>query len=99
MSFIALSRLTDPGGGGEHGGAEVRSIRGEQGEGSGRDHGDPGSAVMTTGGQQARSRWARYDAWNGGIEREFFSGQSADRPVYLDLEADVLARIAEAAGE
>ena len=41
--------------------------------------------------------WERYDAWNEGIKRELFSGQWAGEPVYLDLEPDVLARIAESA--
>ncbi|MGH7717301.1 MAG: hypothetical protein ACREON_00445 [Gemmatimonadaceae bacterium] len=35
-----------------------------------------------------------YEAWNAGIEREIFSGQWAGQPVYLDLEEEVLARIA-----
>src|SRR3954447_4743185 len=38
----------------------------------------------------------RYDAWNEGIKRELFSGQWAAQPVYLDLEENVLERIAGA---
>src|SRR4051812_27856858 len=44
--------------------------------------------------------WESYEAWNAGIEREIFSGQWAGQPVYLDLEEEVLERIAQtAAGE
>lgn len=41
--------------------------------------------------------WATYDRWSNAIADEFFSGRFAGRPVYLDLEEDVLARVAEAA--
>jgi hypothetical protein len=42
--------------------------------------------------------WEAYEAWNAGIEREIFSGQWAGQPVYLDLEEEVLERIAQTAG-
>jgi hypothetical protein len=42
-------------------------------------------------------KWHRYDAWNEGLKRELFSGQWEGQPVYLDLEPEVLARVAGAA--
>ena len=42
--------------------------------------------------------WAEYEAWNASVEAEFFDGTWAGRPIYLDMEDDVLARIAERAG-
>jgi hypothetical protein len=42
--------------------------------------------------------WADYDAWNASVEAEFFDGTWAGRPVYLDMEDDVLTRVADRAG-
>lgn len=41
-----------------------------------------------------RSVWAEYRQWNDAIAEEFFSGEYGGRPVYLDLEDDILAAIA-----
>jgi len=43
--------------------------------------------------------WQAYDRWNAAIAEEFFSGRYGGRPVYLDLEDDVLARLAKSAAE
>jgi hypothetical protein len=40
-----------------------------------------------------------YDRWNEQIGRTFFDGSHKDRPVYLDLESEVLDRICEDLGE
>jgi hypothetical protein len=42
--------------------------------------------------------WADYESWNASVEAEFFDGTWAGHPVYLDMEDDVLARIADRAG-
>ncbi len=42
--------------------------------------------------------WINYDRWNSALAEEFFTGRFGGRPVYLDLEDDVLARVAEVAG-
>lgn len=39
-----------------------------------------------------------YRAWNDAIATEFFSGRFGGRPVYLDLEEEVLRRIGESVG-
>jgi hypothetical protein len=43
--------------------------------------------------------WARYDEWSRAVAEEFFDGRFAGRPVYLDLEPDIVASLAERAGE
>lgn len=53
-------------------------------------------ATLTPVGDQ--ERWDRIARWNQGIREEFFSGQWAGRPVYLDLEDDVIGRVARRAG-
>ena len=53
---------------------------------------------MTTEMTETAQAWARYQAWNDAIETEFFDGQSAGRPVYLDMEDEVVVRLAESAG-
>ena len=58
------------------------------------------------GGQELKSAdqehlsgpWPVYDRWNSAVADEFFDGKWRDRPVYLDLESDVLERIASKAG-
>jgi hypothetical protein len=63
---------------------------------------DEKGLITTTGGDGQPvddSIWELYDAWNSGIQREFLSGQSAGRPLYLDLEEDVLARIGAHVGK
>lgn len=42
----------------------------------------------------ASESWATYDRWNDAVAREFFAGRYGGRPVYLDLEAESLRRIA-----
>ncbi len=44
------------------------------------------------------ARWSAYDIWNESLIEEFFSGSRAGRPVYLDLEADVVERLTAAIG-
>jgi hypothetical protein len=44
------------------------------------------------------SFWDGYDAWNEAIAEVFFDGRHAHRPVYLDLEPEVLAEAASLAG-
>lgn len=46
----------------------------------------------------AVSRWAQYDHWNSAVAEEFFGGRHGGRPVYLDLEDNVLSRVAQATG-
>lgn len=41
--------------------------------------------------------WSRYDSWNAAIAEEFFGGRWGGRPVYLDLEDDVLERVTRTA--
>jgi len=43
--------------------------------------------------------WPRYNTWNSAIEAYFFRGRYANKPVYLDLEEQSLAAIAEMAGD
>jgi hypothetical protein len=43
--------------------------------------------------------WDRYKRWNAAVEAEFFDGRWAGRPVYLDMDDEVVARIADLAGE
>src|SRR5437588_10533518 len=47
---------------------------------------------------QAPSRWATYLPWNNAVADVIFSREAAGAPAYLDLEEDVLRRVAEAAG-
>src|SRR3954447_15605587 len=47
---------------------------------------------------ESTSSWSAYDAWNRALADEFFRGRWGGRPVYLDLEDDVLARVAAQAG-
>jgi hypothetical protein len=42
--------------------------------------------------------WATYDAWNYAIGARFFQGQHANKPVYLDMEDEVLSAVAAAFG-
>lgn len=42
------------------------------------------------------SEWAHYARWSSAIAAEFFAGQFGGRPVYIDLEDEVLVRIAQA---
>src|SRR5437867_2782107 len=39
-----------------------------------------------------------YERWNKALADHFFSGSSAGRPVYLDIEEDLLIRLAAAVG-
>jgi hypothetical protein len=54
--------------------------------------------TTTSAMTQTANIWADYDAWNASVEAEFFDGGWAHRPVYLDMEEDVVARIADRAG-
>ena len=47
----------------------------------------------------ANAEWERYDRLNDAIVDELFSEGAAGRPVYLDLERDILSRIAERMGD
>lgn len=47
---------------------------------------------------EAARSWTEYEAWNASVEAEFFDGSWAGRPVYMDMEDDVVARIADRAG-
>ena len=40
------------------------------------------------------ARWSAYNLWNQALTDEFFGGSRAGRPVYLDLEGDVVERLA-----
>ena len=44
------------------------------------------------------SAWGEYEKWNDAIAREIFNENTAGQPVYLDLEEDVLARVATRVG-
>src|SRR4051794_29648608 len=41
--------------------------------------------------------WQRYGRWNEAVMAAFFDGRWAHQPVYLDLEEEVLAEMAELA--
>ena len=43
--------------------------------------------------------WARYARWNLAVAQVVFSEAQAGLPVYLDLEDDVIARMADLVGE
>ena len=45
-----------------------------------------------------KSAWEEYEKWNDAIAHEIFNENTAGQPVYLDLEEDVLARIASRVG-
>ena len=44
--------------------------------------------------KSAPKRWQNYRLWNHALCEHFFTGRFSDRPVYLDLDSDVLSRIA-----
>jgi hypothetical protein len=44
------------------------------------------------------SEWEAYDRWNEAIAQEIYTPSAAGRPVYLDIEEDVLAAVARRAG-
>ena len=50
-------------------------------------------------GNTANGAWERYDRLNDAIVDELFGEGAAGKPVYLDLERDVLSRIAERMGD
>src|SRR5690348_1345539 len=54
--------------------------------------------MATTAAATTAQIWARYDAWNASVEAEFFDGSWAGRPVYIDMEDDVVERVARRAG-
>lgn len=54
---------------------------------------------MGTKGDKVDTAWERYERLNLAIADEIFGEGAAGRPVYLDLEPEVLARIAERMGE
>ena len=56
-------------------------------------------AEVGTKGDKADTAWERYDRLNFAITEEIFGEGAAGQPVYLDLEPDVLARIAARMGE
>lgn len=43
--------------------------------------------------------WGKYELWNTAIADVVFSTENAGMPVYLDLEDDLLAEVAKAAGD
>ena len=43
---------------------------------------------------RAERKWEGYDRWGSAIAEEFFSGRHGSRPVYLDLEEEMLGRVA-----
>ena len=45
-----------------------------------------------------KSAWEEYEKWNDAIAREIFNEDSVGQPVYLDLEEDVLVRVATRVG-
>lgn len=42
--------------------------------------------------------WTQYDEWNAALARHFFSDEFAGVPVYLDVDAETLQRVAEVIG-
>lgn len=63
----------------------------------------PSAAVSTVGRQSPASAvdneaWMQYERWNDAIAKTIFDGRHAGRPVYLDMEAPVLAEIARRVG-
>src|SRR5207247_8366453 len=59
---------------------------------------ETGAEVSADPGAGAVASRETYEAWNSAVHREFFDGTWRDRPIYLDLEDDVLVRISRAAG-
>src|SRR5690242_6396064 len=47
----------------------------------------------------ATSTWARYASWNEAVEADDFDGTYASRSVYIVMDDDIVARIADRAGE
>ena len=56
-------------------------------------------AGVGTTGDKVDTAWERYERLNVAVADEVFGEGAAGRPVYLDLEPEVLARIAERMGE
>ena len=54
---------------------------------------------MRSMGSRVDIAWERYERLNVAIAAEVFGEAAGGRPVYLDLEPEVLARIAERMGE
>ena len=54
---------------------------------------------MLTNTSRVDTAWERYERLNFAIAEEVFAEGAAGRPVYLDLEPDVLARIAKHLGD
>jgi hypothetical protein len=55
------------------------------------------SLVLPAGDAETQEIWRSISLWNAAIESEFFEGAGI-RPVYLDFEEEVLARVAADAG-
>lgn len=55
-------------------------------------------ALRAIAATETASVWTRYDDWNASVEAEFFDGSWAGRPVYLDMEDEVLEAIADRVG-
>jgi hypothetical protein len=50
-------------------------------------------------GGRTEDRWSRYQRWNDALADVLYGHDSESLPVFLDLEEDVLARVAMEAGE
>src|SRR5438094_300144 len=46
----------------------------------------------------AEDRWGEYSRWNEALAEYFFSPAAANRPVYLDIEEELLISLAERVG-
>ena len=67
---------------------------------TGVDPADLPALLRAFGGAQPPdwADWSAYDVWNEALAEEFFGGSRAGRPVYLDLEPEVLDRLAATIG-
>ena len=56
------------------------------------------SATIKSAAALPSDPWLEYDKWNEAVRDRFFSGQFANRPVYLDVEDQTLADLSNRAG-
>ena len=54
--------------------------------------------VLVTVLPRDQAVWSPYNLWNEALVKEFFEGSRARRPVYLDLESEVVERLAREIG-
>ena len=71
------------------------------GRARGVDGADMSALLRALSGLQPEgwARWSAYELWNRALVNEFFSGSRAGRPVYLDMEPDVLERLVTTIGD